>query len=346
MFLRPLLSIAFVITSATTTLTASFAGVLEDGLLAGSALNLDVKGVEQAIRRGAKVDQALPLPDSPNTKRTPIEYALRSLQMSTEELDAPQRAERILRALFKAGAKPSGDRDELFVAISGGHSGILSLLLDQGANPHSRIYGYTPAELAIKYGQAKLLPQLYKRNIPKVEPDVVAQIQFVHAASDQNGAAMQDAVRRGANVDAPDPAGAIAIVQFFSRPLLNPEGHESLKWLLLEAGANANAVELSEKQNTALHMLIRRNSARRSENVETAAIAEVLLRKGADVSAVDDIGRTPLHYAADVGNIPAMKILLHHGAKVMARDALRKTPLDLAKSGDAIALLREAGARE
>lgn len=321
------------------------AGSFEDSLLAGAAANLDQKGVELAIRRGAKVNQTLPHPDAPNVVRTPVQFALSAL-IDSEKPDVAPRAERILRALFKAGAKLTGDKDELFSAISGGHERIVMLLLDQGANPHARIYGYTPAELSIKYGQQRLLPVFYARGVPKVDADTTAQIQFVHAASQQQLAEMQAALAEGAEVDAPDPAGYLAIVQIFSTPLLGQDGHDTVKWLLFEAGANVNATEFAADKSTALHNVIRQNSYRRNDHFAAAAIAEMLLRKGAAVSAVDSLGRTPLHYAAKSGNIHAIEVLIRNGAKVMARDSLRKSPLDLAESGDAISMLRAAGARE
>lgn len=340
---RVLISAALVITTTLTTMVR--AGTLEDGLLAGAAARLDLTGVEIALRRGAKAAQALPHPDAPTVIRTPVQFALSAL-IGSEESDAPQRAEQVLRALFRSGAKLTGARDELFPAISGGHARLVTLLLDHGANPHARIYGYTPAELAIKYDQPKLLPMLYARGVPRVDAETAAQIQFVHAANRQRLAAMQAAVASGAKIDAPDPAGSVALVQLFSMPLLEPDGYEAVKWLLLEAGADANVTEFSDERSTALHKVIERNSYRRNDHFTAAAITEMLLLKGADVSAVDSLGRTPLHYAAQSGNVHAMQVLIRGGAKVMVRDSLRKSPLDLAKSGEAISLLREAGARE
>lgn len=337
----------FVAAMVATALASSSAqaGALEDGLLAGAATRLDEKGVELALRRGARPAVALPHPDAPEVIRTPVQYALSAL-ISAEDSKAAQRTERILRSLFKAGAKLTGDKDELFPAISGGHERIVSLLLEQGANPHARIYGYTPAELAVKYGHLSLLPALYGRGVPKVDTETAAQIEFVQAASRQDVSAMREALAKGAKVDNLDASGSAALVQLFSVPLIEPSGYDALKWLLFDLSADASVTETSEDKSTALHKAVQRNSYRRDDHFTSAAIAEMLLRRGANVSAVDSMGRTPLHYAALNGNTKAMQVLIQAGAKVMARDALRKTPLDLAKSGEAISLLRAVGARE
>lgn len=336
--------VALLLAAATSPIT-SLADPFEDGLLAGAAARLDTKGVEVALRRGAKAAQELPHPGAPSVLRTPVQLVVSAL-IAANEPDAVPRAERILRALFKSGAKLTGDKDELFPVISGGYEQILKLLLEQGANSHARVYGYTPAELAIKYDRTSLLAMLYARGVPRVDAESTAQIQFVHAASRQDLASMRAAVRNGAKVDAPDPAGSVALAQLFSTPLREPDGYEAVKWLLFEAEADANVIEHSDDRSTALHKVIERNSYRRGDHFIAAAIAEMLLRRGANVSAIDSLGRTPLHYAAQSGNLHAMQVLIRNGAKVMSRDALKKSPLDLAKSGEAIALLRQAGARE
>jgi len=74
-----------------------------------------------------------------------------------------------------------------------------------------------------------------------------------------------------------------------------------------------------------------------------ADLARKLLDAGADVSALDLIGRTPLHVAVEHPEL--VKILLANGADVNARDVFRETPLHLAvRYRQSVALLLEAGA--
>lgn len=109
--------------------------------------------------------------------------------------------------------------------------------------------------------------------------------------------------------------------------------HAAIVTLLLENGANPNAV-LSETGWTPLHCAAKGKS---SENA-----LEALLRKRADVDALDKSGQTPLHWAVQKQNIAAIKLLVEHGASVNI-GAVRKnsgcwewfwakTPLDIARS--------------
>lgn len=57
---------------------------------------------------------------------------------------------------------------------------------------------------------------------------------------------------------------------------------------------------------------------------------DVLLELGADVHRSDNKGNTPLHKAAAIGNIHTAQILLEHGARVDAINNNKMTPLALA----------------
>jgi ankyrin repeat protein len=52
-----------------------------------------------------------------------------------------------------------------------------------------------------------------------------------------------------------------------------------------------------------------------------------------NVNARDEIGKTPLHVAAAVGNKGAVELLLAKGADANAKDQLGKTPLHWAAAG-------------
>lgn len=53
----------------------------------------------------------------------------------------------------------------------------------------------------------------------------------------------------------------------------------------------------------------------------------ILTQKDVNVNAVNDGGQTPLHYAANAGNVECIRALLQKSAKVNAKDHEGKTPL-------------------
>jgi ankyrin repeat protein len=73
-------------------------------------------------------------------------------------------------------------------------------------------------------------------------------------------------------------------------------------------------------------------------------ISAELLRRGADVNAVQADDFTPLHEAAQNGQVAMIELLLAHGADLTARKSDGQTPLDVAEAhgqAAAAALLRE-----
>jgi cytochrome c len=77
-------------------------------------------------------------------------------------------------------------------------------------------------------------------------------------------------------------------------------------------------------------------------------LAALLIAKGADVSATDSRGFTPLHRAAEYGHLEVVKVLIGGGADVNAASEDNDTPLHMAASNDEyeiMTLLVENGAR-
>jgi ankyrin repeat protein len=58
-----------------------------------------------------------------------------------------------------------------------------------------------------------------------------------------------------------------------------------------------------------------------------------LLDKGFSVDTQDEYGRTPLHYALDLGNDSLLKYLMDHGADPKLQDFDGSSPLDEAAKG-------------
>ena len=65
-----------------------------------------------------------------------------------------------------------------------------------------------------------------------------------------------------------------------------------------------------------------------------ADAVRVLLEREADVNNRDFAGYTPLHVAAENGNVESARLLVGAGAPLDARDSVGITPLDVAREHD------------
>lgn len=95
--------------------------------------------------------------------------------------------------------------------------------------------------------------------------------------------------------------------------------------LLLEAGADPNAISRNTRQVRPLHSAV---AHRRPEAALKSA--EVLLARGAEVNVAQPGGWTPLHHAAASGHVELVKLLLRSGADTQAKSDDGRTPVDLA----------------
>ncbi len=158
------------------------------------------------------------------------------------------------------------------------------------------------------------------------EPD----LRLVHAAADQDKAAVRALLQQGVDANAARGDGVTALLW-----AAHWNDLETVD-LLLRAGANVNAAE--EHGVTAL--------ARACENA-SQAMADKLLAAGANPNIAGESGLTPLMIAARTGAVGVAKALVAHGANVNASTATQNTALMWAVSErhrDVAALLLELGA--
>ena len=64
-----------------------------------------------------------------------------------------------------------------------------------------------------------------------------------------------------------------------------------------------------------------------------AGLAKQLLLDGAETTYRDNLGNTPLHWAAYQGDINCCKLLVEHGADIYIENNAGRNPLCLAQNG-------------
>jgi uncharacterized protein len=168
--------------------------------------------------------------------------------------------------------------------------------------------GLSPAMHALYRGELKAAERL----IPE-EPNV-----FEAAAFGLTGRLKQ-------LLDAePTLAGAFSGDGFTALHLAAFMGHPAAVRVLLERGANPNAVATSAEIGPVQPL----HSAAATRQLEAARL---LIVHGADVNARQAAGFTPLHEAAGNGDVALGRVLLEAGADPTARKDDSQTPSDVAR---------------
>ena len=108
--------------------------------------------------------------------------------------------------------------------------------------------------------------------------------------------------------------------------------------ILVARGADVNLPSRNPMKVRPIHSAVAHH-----DPVVALQMAQVLLDRGADVNVTQAGGWTPLHEAANHGNIDMVRLLIRHGADKSARSDDGRSPLDMAQQGhhvDVVALLR------
>lgn len=196
----------------------------------------------------------------------------------------------------------------LRIAVANKHTAIAKALLDKGARPHA--WEYT-------------------RN------DSYLDSPFMLAIREGDVSLIRLCLAHGAGANQADGRGSLPLHAAVWA------GHAPACKLLLENGARVNAREKQGDASlggTELHEL--------GWTGDPAAVASLLIERGADIQARDNLQRTPLHCAAQ-HSAPAACVLIKKGADVRAVDRDGCTPLHFAADGckaDVVKMLVECGA--
>jgi ankyrin repeat protein len=164
---------------------------------------------------------------------------------------------------------------------------------------------------------------------PAPMPPAIADAAFFDAALNGQMSTVATALQRGVDANARDPDGRTALM------LAAFNGHNLVVASLLSAGANVD--DRDPLDRTALMF---------ASSGPDVATVELLLACKADVNAVDSHERwSPLMFASTEGHLPVLRRQLKNGADPTAKDDDGDTPVSFARKAGhtaVVALLTEA----
>lgn len=131
-------------------------------------------------------------------------------------------------------------------------------------------------------------------------------------------------IERGAKVNVKEKNGKTSL--FWAAR----EGHQEMTDLLISKGAMRKGSENKYLLTAAQY--------------GNAALAKLVIDRGADVNVRGEFGKTPLHFASQRGDAETVDVLLAAGADPNSRSVLKRIPLHYAKGRQVVAKLVEAGA--
>ena len=279
------------------------------------------------IKAGADIHATLP-----DSGFTPLLFAARD-----------GRAE-VVRALLKAGVDvnattepkkpnpkaPSNGTSALILAVENGHYELALALIEAGADPNDQRSGFTPLHMM---SWVRKPPRGEDNGAPPpLGSGNLSSLQFIRKL-----------VQRGADVNArlTDGKGAAGMYnKKGASPFLMASATADVPYLklLLELGADPklNNVDNCTPLVAACGMHVGSDQATEvaGEEPEVLEAAQLLLKLGADVDAVDADGETAMHAAA-LKNLPkVIQFLADHGAKIEIWNQKNKhgwTPLLIAE---------------
>ena len=198
--------------------------------------------------------------------------------------------------------------------------------LEAGSNPVIRDYwGFSPLHWAAAYNSDPAVVQALIDEGADPQAGNKADVLPIHMAAryNANPAVLARLLAAGSNLEARDILGRtplmVAVRLSHSLPVLE---------LLVDAGADLQTVDNSLYGNTPLHWAM--------QNDEFPQLAVLLLEAGADPTAPDVFGLTPLHHASNRTNAVVFEAIWRTCATRAVATCDYRTPQDLEQEKTAI----------
>ncbi|GFS56364.1 hypothetical protein NPIL_568051 [Nephila pilipes] len=198
----------------------------------------------------------------------------------------------------------------LHCAAGSGNLEIVKFLIERGANINARNNdGKIPLDIARANGQIEIIDILDGRNTERKSPTYTS---LHDAAKDGDLEAVKYLIRRSAGVNDPNEDGWTPLHCAASA------GELEVAEFLISKGANTHAED---------------NTTAGKKPIHVAAIEEFLLDRGANVNDSDKDNWTPLHYAAQEGQLGVVRFLISKRANVHAKNTYGAKPIHIAAMG-------------
>lgn len=297
----------------------------ETALMWGAAENhTDV--VRALIAAGADVNARSIVWDWPKLKLRSgdLGVALPDGGLSTLMYAARQGAVEPARLLAEAGAdlnykEPQG-YTALLISILNGQYELASMLIDKGAKIDDGALRLTVEVRDMDKSDKHPAPTDYGK---------LHSLDFMKVLID-HGAALDGEFKPRLPQRAIMEGGGPAI----GSPLYRAARSTDLEAIriLLERGANPKYT--TQNHSTALMAAAGQNFNKETgtggEQKDAIEAIKMLMAKGVDVNAANDLGQTAMHFAAQKGSEKVIEFLAENGANIDAKDKRGKTPLDIA----------------
>ncbi len=185
--------------------------------------------------------------------------------------------------------------------------GSVSMLLDKGANVNAKdAFGNTPIFLAVEKKDRETIKLLIEKGANVTIKNNAGETPFTAAARNGDLETIKLLMTKGVSINVKDGKGNTILIEALTR------NNEEMVKFLIENGANVNVRDMwMNKQKTGLMIAI--------ENYMPLEILELMVSKGVDIKAKDEIGNTPLMVAVERNNLEAVKFLLDKGAAVSSK---------------------------
>jgi len=193
----------------------------------------------------------------------------------------------------------------------------------------------SPLIRAAATGNVELTEQLLQEGA-YIDEMILGWTPLLCAAETNQFNIIQLLIEKGADVNTTNTRGESILIYIAKYQLLE------IAQLALQRNANIN-YQVPITQQSVLHTLFSHWSFHLASG-SNVSLLKLFVENGADIHAVNQEGKAPLHLAANVGDEESVAYLIDKGAEVSQVDHFGRTPLLVTNKKNIIKILLDAGA--